>query len=98
VSASNMEAIDVEALPTANVTQSNSHLFCFLAGLSGAEKMDLILQHEYTSVSSEYNGKIALYTNRASNSNELLYSNFTRYKSKAFTTCNVVNAFFYLMN
>jgi len=96
-SATEKEAIDIEALPSSSAPGLNSHLFDFPIGASGADKLLMILNHEFTSTSSVCNGKIALYTDKAGRKCEVLYSDFSRLKNKSYITCNVLNGFFYLM-
>jgi hypothetical protein len=91
------EVIDIEALPSSSAPGSNSHLFDFPVGASVADKLLMILNHEFTSTSSVCNGKIALYTDEASRKCKVLYSDFSRLKNKSYITCNVLNGFFYLM-
>jgi hypothetical protein len=95
---SDKEVIIVDSLPASSDLSSNYHLFLFPDGISGVEKLNLILQHEYSSSQSAFNRKIAMYTNDAQNKCEILYSDFTRYKNNAFMTCNVINAYFNLKN
>ncbi len=95
---SDREVIEVDLLPASSDLSSNYHLFSFPDGISGVEKLNVLLQHEYSSSTSDFNGKIAMYMNGAQNKYELLYSDFTRYKNNAFMTCNVINAYFNLMN
>jgi len=95
---SDKEVITVDSLPASSDLSSNYHLFLFPDGISVVEKLNLLLQHEYTSSQSAFNGKIAMYTNGARNNCEVLYSDFTRCKNNAFLTCNVINAYFNLMN
>jgi hypothetical protein len=65
--------------------------------MSGGDKLNFILQHEFTVATSPFNGKITMYINHSRNKCELLYSDFMRYKNH-YITCNVINAYFNLLS
>ncbi|MFY7882084.1 MAG: Ulp1 family isopeptidase, partial [Fimbriimonas sp.] len=92
------EVIDLEAIPSSTFNESHRHLFIFPASMSGETKLNSIITSEFVDTASVWNRKICMFTNSSRNKCELLYSDFTRYKNKSFTTCNVMNGFFNLLS
>ncbi len=92
------EVIDLEAIQSSTIYESHCHLFIFPASMSGETKLNSIITSEFVDTASVWNRKICMFTNSSRNKCELLYSDFTRYKNKSFTTCNVMNGFFNLLS
>jgi len=92
------EVIDLEAIQSSTIYESHCHLFIFPASMSGETKLNSIITSEFVDTASVWNRKICMFTNSSRNKCELLYSDFTWYKNKSFTTCNVMNGFFNLLS
>jgi hypothetical protein len=95
---SDREVIDLEAIPSSTFNESHHHLFIFPASMSRETKLKYILTSEFVDAASVWNGKICMFMNSSRNKCELLYSDFTCYKNKSFTTCNVIKGFFNLLS
>jgi hypothetical protein len=79
----------VEKTGESHKVDDGTHLHVFRSGSSGKDRLLSVLQSEYTSSVLQFKNKNALYVDEERCQQELLYSDFIRYKNEVYITSAV---------